>query len=107
MRMDFSYLYMILLNMITDPQYKVIKETLSRFRPTLIGIFGSYARNEQTKDSDLDILVSFRDTISLLDLIGLEQELSDRLGITVDLLTERSVHPKIKKYIEEDLIILE
>ena len=107
MRMDFSYLYMILLNMITDPQYKVIKETLSRFRPTLIGIFGSYARNEQTKDSDLDILVSFTDTISLLDLIGLEQELSDRLGITVDLLTERSVHPKIKKYIEEDLIILE
>ena len=93
--------------MITDQQYSVIKEVLSAFRPTLIGIFGSYARNEQTKESDLDILVNFGETISLLDIIGLEQELSEKLGIKVDLLTERAVHPKIKKYIEEDLIILE
>jgi len=93
--------------MITDQQYRIIKEVLSAFRPRLIGIFGSYARNEQTKESDLDILVNFGDTISLLDIIGLEQELSEKLGIKVDLLTERAVHPKIKKYIEEDLIILE
>ena len=93
--------------MITDQQYRVIKEVLSAFRPTLIGIFGSYARNEQTKESDLDILVNFGETISLLDIIGLEQELSEKLGVKVDLLTERAVHPKIKKYIEEDLIILE
>ena len=93
--------------MITDQQYSVIKEVLSAFRPTLIGIFGSYARNEQTKESDLDILVNFGETISLLDIIGLEQELSEKLGVKVDLLTERAVHPKIKKYIEEDLIILE
>ncbi len=93
--------------MITDQQYRVIKEVLSAFRPTLIGVFGSYARNEQTKESDLDILVNFGETISLLDIIGLEQELSEKLGVKVDLLTERAVHPKIKKYIEEDLIILE
>ena len=93
--------------MISDQQYRVIKEVLSAFRPTLIGIFGSYARNEQTKESDLDILVNFGETISLLDIIGLEQELSEKLGIKVDLLTERAVHPKIKKYIEKDLIILE
>ncbi len=93
--------------MITDQQYRIIKEVLSAFRPTLIGIFGSYARNEQTKESDLDILVNFGETISLLDIIGLEQELSEKLGVKVDLLTERAVHPKIKKYIEEDLIILE
>ena len=93
--------------MITDQQYQIIKETLNQFRPTLIGIYGSYARNEQTKDSDLDILVRFDDTVSLLDIIGLEQELSEKLGIKVDLLTERAVHPKIKKYIDEDLIILE
>ena len=86
--------------MITDQQYSVIKEVLSDFRPTLIGIFGSYARNEQTKESDLDILVNFGETISLLDIIGLEQELSEKLGVKVDLLTERAVHPKIKKYIE-------
>ena len=86
--------------MITDQQYSVIKEVLSAFRPTLIGIFGSYARNEQTKESDLDILVNFGETISLLDIIGLEQELSEKLGVKVDLLTERAVHPKIKKYIE-------
>ena len=93
--------------MISDQQYRVIKEVLRAFRPTLIVIFGSYARNEQTKESDLDILVNFGETISLLDIIGLEQELSEKLGIKVDLLTERAVHLKIKKYIEKDLIILE
>ena len=91
-----------------DPQYELILKTLEPFKPAKVGIFGSYARNEQTEDSDLDILVSFKETISLLDLVGLEQELSEILGIKVDLVTERSVNPRLKKYIYQDLkVILE
>jgi predicted nucleotidyltransferase len=61
---------------------------LEPYKPERIGIFGSYAREEQTKDSDIDILVSFKETISLFDLVRIHQELSDLLGIKVDVVTE-------------------
>ena len=94
--------------MITDKQNKIITDILNPFNPVRIGIFGSYARDEEDPDSDLDILVSFSETINLLELVGLEQDLSEKLGIKVDLITERSLHPKIKSYIDKDLkVILE
>ena len=77
------------------------------YRPLRVGIFGSYARGEQNQDSDLDVLVQFREHISLLTLVQIEQELSDVLGISIDLVTENSVrNPRLKKYIENDLITI-
>ena len=67
--------------MLSAQQEILIKETLRKYEPSLVGIFGSYARNEQTSLSDIDILVDFHHQINLLDLIGLEQELSEQLGI--------------------------
>jgi len=58
--------------MITSQQEMIIKETVRRFSPTLVGFFGSYARDEQTSNSDLDILIDFNKTVNLLELIGLE-----------------------------------
>ena len=75
------------------------------YHPERIGIFGSYARGEQRNDSDLDILITFKDKISLLRLVQLQQSLSDQLGVAVDLVTEGSVKNKrLKKYIHKDLI---
>ena len=94
--------------MLTDSQHTIIINALAPFHPTRVGVFGSYARNEQKKESDLDLLVNFSKSISLFDLVGLELELSEKLGIKVDLVTERAVHPKLKKYINQDLkVILE
>ena len=76
------------------------------YEPELIGIFGSYARNEQTKGSDIDILVSFKKGLTLIDLARIRNELSDKLKINVDLITQRSIHPQIKPYIEQDLQII-
>ena len=56
--------------------------------------------------SDLDILIDFDISVDLLELIGLEQELSEVLGIKVDLITLRSVNASLKPYIESDLIRL-
>ena len=70
----------------------------------MVGIFGSYAWKENTRDSDLDILVDFDRTPNLIEIIGLEQELSDRLGIQVDLVTVQSLHPLLKEKVENDLI---
>ena len=56
-----------------------------------IGIFGSWARGEARPDSDIDVLVDFRKTKSLLALVGMERELSEALGRKVDPLTEGSL----------------
>ena len=90
--------------MITSNQETIIKNVLKRIKPTLIGVFGSYARGEENQNSDLDLLIDFDTMVNLLELIGLEQELSELLGIKVDLITVRSVHPTLKTSIEKDLI---
>jgi len=57
--------------------------------------------------SDLDILIKFNDRISLLKLVQIEQELSDKLGIEIDLVTENSLkNARLKAYIEQDLITI-
>ena len=90
---------------------KFIK-TLRRETPLLakqygvetLEVFGSYTRGEQRKDSDLDILVTFREVPSLLGFIGLENRLSDMLGVKVDLVMKDSLKPAIGKHILEEAI---
>ncbi len=60
-----------------------------------LGVLGSYVRNEQHTDSDIDILVSFRSTPGLLRYISLEQYLSEVLGVRVDLVIESALKPAI------------
>jgi predicted nucleotidyltransferase len=90
--------------MITSNQVTIIKNVLDTIKSTLIGVFGSYARGEEKENSDLDLLIDFDTKVNLLELIGLEQELSEQLGIKVDLITLKSVHPALKPSIEKDLI---
>lgn len=89
--------------MISSDQQKIIKAILAPFEPLEIGIFGSYARNENTDTSDLDILVQFGKRLNLFDLVDLENKLSDALGIKVDLVTRNALSPFIKEFIEKDL----
>ena len=92
--------------MISQQQENIIRAVIQRIKPTLVGVFGSYARGEENEKSDLDILIDFKIEVDLLELIGLEQELSEILGIKVDLITLRSVNASLKPYIESDLIRL-
>ena len=92
--------------MITPRQINIIKSITQKVKPTLVGVFGSYARGEQSEKSDLDILIDFETKVDLLELIGLEQELSEMLGVRVDLVTRRSLNSSLKSYIESDLIRL-
>ena len=63
------------------------------------GLFGSTVRGEARKGSDIDILVEFRGTKSLLDLARLEIELERKLKRKVDVLTYNSVHPLLRETI--------
>jgi hypothetical protein len=71
------------------------------------GVFGSYARGEETPKSDLDMLVEFKHRKSLLGLCGVELELERALKRKVDLLTYNSIHPLLKERIlKEEIRIL-
>lgn len=67
-------------------------------------IFGSYARGEESKESDIDILVDLPEDKSLFDLADLKLKLEDKLKFGVDVLTFDSVNPLLKDYIERDQI---
>ena len=67
-----------------------------RFKVETIGLFGSYVRGEQKKTSDLDILVDFSETISLFKFVELEDVLTEKLGVKVDLVMRDALKPRIK-----------
>lgn len=90
--------------MISKAQKDIIIRNLSPYKPKRLGIFGSYARGQNNANSDLDILVEFGVRISLLDLVGLEQDLSESLGIKVDLVTERALSKYVRPYVEKDYL---
>jgi len=67
------------------------------------GVFGSYARGENRPESDIDILVRFSEPKSLFDLVGLEIELSEKLGRKVEIISEKYLHPYLHSQVSEDL----
>lgn len=91
--------------MITHHQQEIILNLLQPLQPLKVGIFGSYARGENNVASDLDILIhlSYPNTISLMKLVGVEQNLADALGIPIDLVTDQSLSPHMRPFIEKDL----
>jgi predicted nucleotidyltransferase len=89
-----------------------ILETLRQQLPKLaerysvekLEVFGSYVRSEQNKDSDLDILVTFKEVPSLLTFIAIENYLTDLLGVKVDLVMKDSLKPKIGQRILREAV---
>ena len=75
-----------------------------RYGVEKLEVFGSYVRDEQRSDSDLDILITFREVPTLLGFIELENYLSDILGVKVDLIMKDSLKPKIGKRILREAI---
>ena len=75
-----------------------------RFKVKTIGVFGSHVRGEQNMHSDVDILVEFSGSMGLIGFIGLEQYLSELLGIKVDLVTKGAFKPYIGKRILEEVM---
>ena len=80
---------------------------LMKYNPEFVGLFGSFARKENSEFSDIDILVRFQKSYSLLQLIRMENELSEKLGVKVDLVTAGSLqNERIRDRINHDLQIL-
>lgn len=90
-----------------QPSIEELREKIRALKPMLreqydveaLEIFGSYARGEKHPDSDLDVLVTFGETPSLLTIVGLEDALTDALHVPVDVISKTSVRPELKERI--------
>lgn len=84
-----------------------ITEILKKFGVKKAAIFGSFARNDATNKSDIDLLVEFKGKKSLFDLVGLKMELEESVGRSVDVVTYNSLHPLLRdKILSEQIIII-
>jgi len=68
-----------------------------------LAIFGSLARGDFTRDSDIDLLARFSKTKSLLELVRIERVISEALGRKADLLTEASISPYLRNRIKREM----
>jgi predicted nucleotidyltransferase len=75
----------------------------ARYGARNVRVFGSVARAEDRPDSDVDLLVEMDDDRSLLDLVGLGQELEALLRRKVDVLTDASIHPTLRPRIAAEV----
>ena len=71
-----------------------------------IRLFGSVVREEETPESDLDFLVEFEPERSLLDHVGLKQDLEDLFGRSVDVVTESGLHWYIRDRVQREAVSL-
>jgi len=82
---------------------KVLTQKLNylkkNFQVEKIGVFGSFSRGENTKSSDIDVLVEFSKPISMFRFIELEEFLSKIFGKKVDLVSKKALKPQIKDQI--------
>ncbi|MBI2260032.1 MAG: nucleotidyltransferase family protein [Flavobacteriia bacterium] len=89
----------------------LIIQKLSELKPKLqqnypvekIAIFGSYARNEATEKSDVDVMVEINGKIGI-SFMTLANEIEDYLGIKTDVVSSRGIKPRIMECIKKDLI---
>ena len=92
--------------MLSELQKNIIINTIMPFQPVRIGIFGSVARGENTENSDIDILYQLKNAVGLFNLVRMKDSLEEKLNKKVDLVSEKSIHPKLKSYIMNDLKII-
>ncbi|MBI2136840.1 nucleotidyltransferase family protein [Candidatus Woesearchaeota archaeon] len=86
---------------------KKIIPVLKKNEVARAGIFGSYARGDYTKRSDIDILIQFKKRKSLFDLAHLELELEEKLNKKVEVITYKSICPLVKdRILNEEVKLL-
>ena len=83
-----------------------IRVVRRRFAVKGLAVFGSVARDEAKRKSDVDVLVEFKEPVGLFEFMALENYLSDLLGVKVDLVSKKALKPHIGKRILEEVIMI-
>lgn len=94
--------------------FEEVKQILIQVKPRLqqayqvteLGIFGSYARQEQSETSDVDALIDYDQAPTLFKLVELREELSEVLGMKVDVVTQNGLKPRIRERVLSEVVYL-
>lgn len=94
--------------------FEEVKQSLIQIKPLLqqayqvteLGIFGSYARQEQTEASDVDVLIDYDQAPTLFKLIELRDYLSEVLEMKVDVVTKNGLKPRIRERVLSEVVYL-
>lgn len=78
-------------------------EMVARYKLRSMALFGSYARGDQTIESDVDVLVDVDPSIGL-DFIDLAEAIEQRLGVKTDVVPADGVKPRYQAFIQKDLV---
>lgn len=91
-----------LINILTE----LNRETRTKYKSRIIGLFGSYARGEENEKSDIDLLIEKEGAITILDLAAVKIFLEEKLNTPVDIVTTSALREEIKPYVMSDLIYI-
>jgi predicted nucleotidyltransferase len=83
-----------------------VRDVLRRHGAKNPEVFGSAARGDDRADSDVDILVDFAPGTSIIDIVGIQHELEDMLGVRVDLVPRDGLTERVRARAQRDLIAL-
>lgn len=83
---------------------ELLPELREKYHVVQLALFGSRSRADATPRSDLDLLVTFAPEASLFDLVGMEIDLKERLGVEVDVVTPASIKPRLRDRILESAV---
>lgn len=94
------------MNSLPESIKELIIPVLLQYDVAHAAIFGSYARGTQGENSDIDILVEFKGEKSLLDLVGLQLDLQDATGLSVDVVTYRALNHRIRESVLQEQVVI-
>ena len=89
-----------------EPYIDRLRKVCDENSVQMLGVFGSVARDEDSIDSDIDLLIKLGKPIGFVEFIDLEDAFQEVLGRPVDLATEASLHPLIKTNVLHDLKVI-
>lgn len=75
-----------------------------RYEVKSVGVFGSYVRGDNNKESDVDILVEFHEPPTLLEFVALERHIGELTGMKVDLVMKTALKPGIRERILQEVV---
>ena len=81
------------------------RELLDNFGVSRLSLFGSFARDEGREDSDVDLLVEFTRPIGLFQFVRLQQQLAERIGRRVELVTPGALKPQLRDRILDEAVV--
>ncbi len=78
------------------------EQVLRKHKVRSVALFGSYVRGEHRPDSDVDLLIDFRKGVTLLDLVDLQDSLSEAMGAKVNVVSRKALSKHIGPYILQE-----